>query len=219
MFVDYDDVCRTGHRAFGPLDGSGPPADVDPVVLADLVARRRGSRLDPAMVRVYRAVPDGRVDEPAFSAALWQIDGWSRAGAVVVRRSLRDGQPAARQPGAAAPERGLKGLAVALAVDLAVMAWRDQYDLAMVCSSDQDLRPAIAAVLALTWKGVDVVAWRHPRRPATRLWVPGEDVVCHWLDHGDYERTLHSGVGEGGAVNPAGGYGATSGNGCQTFPR
>lgn len=195
VFVDYEDMCRTGHQAFAAIAADGPetPAAIDPVCLAEHVVRRRDRATVPTTVRVYRAVPDGRVDEPAFSATLWQIERWSRAGAVVVRRSLRD-----LGPGDVGRERGRKALVVAMAIDLVVMAWRDQYDLAVVCSSDPDLGPAVRSVLELTWKAVDVAAWCHPNRPGSRLSIPGEQVTCHWLDEAVYEDVLDRG-GRGGA--------------------
>lgn len=184
MFLDYLDTCRTARQTFG-FGGRGEGRyQIDPLRLAGLMAnRRRGSQLTE--VRSYRGVPDGRRDPEGFSAALNQMECWRDAGVVVVRRPLE------YPPGTSGAVDSLslrqKALAIVLATDLVVLAWRDAYDVAMVCSTDEDLAPAIKAVLEQTWKTVDVAAWRSSHRPFNSLRVPAEDVSCHDLDAAVYE--------------------------------
>ncbi len=182
VFVDDEGFSRSGFDAFGSLPSRGPPPALDPAAVACALLAGAGGRRALEALRVYCAVPDGRVDEPAFADALRAMERWSAAGAVVVRRPV--GAAGCR----CAP--GQKGLAVALAIDLVSMAWRDEYDVAIVCSCDQDLEPAVKAVLDQTWKTVEVAAWRNPARPRCRLTVPEERVRCHWLDGVVYDRCV-----------------------------
>ncbi len=181
VFVDDEGFSRSGFDAFGSLPLCGPPPALDPVAVA--CALFAGGRRALEALRVYCAVPDGRVDEPAFADTLRAMERWSAAGAIVVRRPM--GAAACR----GAP--GHKGLAVALAIDLVSMAWRDEYDVAIVCSCDHDLEPAVKAVLDQTWKTVEVAAWWSPARPRCRLTVPEERVRCHWLDGAVYDRCVY----------------------------
>jgi uncharacterized LabA/DUF88 family protein len=71
---------------------------------------------------------------------------------------------------------------VAMAIDLFVMATEDKYDVAVICSSDLDLVPAVSAVLDHTWKSVEVVAWRADLGPSPSLHISGEQLRCYWFD-------------------------------------
>jgi uncharacterized LabA/DUF88 family protein len=185
VFVDYQNACRTALETFGRVNSDQVPVQIDPRRLADSVLRlgRPGNEL--TQVRVYRTVPNGKLDAPAFSAVLRQMESWSNAGVEVVRRPQED--PRASIGEGIDDDIGPKGLAVALAVDLAVMAWRDQYDLAIVVSSDVDLAPGLKAVLDHTWKTIEVASWRNPCSPSQRLRVPRENIPCWWLDSTVFE--------------------------------
>lgn len=183
VFVDYESVHRSGHETFGDLPLRGPAPELDPIALSRLLVGERRADRELNEVRIYRAVPNGRLDEPGFSAALWQIDRWSRDGAAVVRRPTSEG---VRPTGAANPA----GILVALAVDIVLLAWRDRYDVAILCSGDEDLEPALKAVLDQTWKSVEVAAWKGSTRRSTRLSVPGERVRCHWLGDDLYAKVV-----------------------------
>ncbi|HTU36624.1 MAG TPA: NYN domain-containing protein [Acidimicrobiales bacterium] len=83
-------------------------------------------------------------------------------------------------------------LLIAMAVDLLVLAVQDRFDVAVLCSSDPDLEPALNAVLDHTWKSVEVAAWRVELGPSARLHVSGEKINCHWLDRPTYENATVS---------------------------
>ena len=183
VFVDYGTARWSGHETFGNLPLDEHPPELDPIALSQLIVRGRGTECELTEVRIYRAVPNGRIDERGFSLALWQLDRWARAGAVVVRRPTREIDPRIRTGNPSS-------IVVALAIDVVLLAWRDRYDVAIVCSSDEDLEPALKAVLDQTWKNVEVAAWRSPTRRSPRLIVAGERIRCHWLGADLYAKVV-----------------------------
>jgi uncharacterized LabA/DUF88 family protein len=185
VFVEYCGTCLTGEQTFGDLDASSKwSRQIDPLLLAGELTRQGGEDRQLSQVRVYRAVPDGRVDPTGFSLALRQMSQWSERGLVVIRQSVDESDGGRSKP------VQHKGLAIALAIDLMTMAWRDQYDIGIVCSRDGDLAASLKAVLDQTWKGVEVASWRRADRPSSRLSVPGEHVPCRWLDRVTYDAVV-----------------------------
>ncbi len=67
------------------------------------------------------------------------------------------------------------------------MAIRGLYDVAILFSSDTDLRPAFEACRDLPegCPRLEVAAWRREGY-SSRLRVKGLDLWCHFLDRGDY---------------------------------
>ena len=177
VFVDYEDCLRRAHEAFRVPEEVTASDGIDPLRLASRLISASGGR-SLTELRVYRAVPDARSDVLAFGRTLSEIERWRAAGATVVRRP--EGDP--REP----EEPGRKGLIVLLAVDLVVLAIRDRYDVAILCSSDPDVLPAVSAVLNNTWKTVEFAEWRVEVGPSPRLGVKGETVRSLWLDRSVY---------------------------------
>ena len=80
-----------------------------------------------------------------------------------------------------------KGIDVRMALDIALLAYKGEYDGAIVCSADTDLIPAVEEVLddrSDAW--VEVAGWRsdHFRQ---RLSIKSRNLWCHWLTREDYE--------------------------------
>jgi len=85
-----------------------------------------------------------------------------------------------------------KGIDVQLALDMAVMAHRKEYDVAILMSLDTDLRPAIESVadLARAWgkPRAEVAAWSMPNQQCRRLSLPGKRTIyCHWISEQTYQ--------------------------------
>jgi hypothetical protein len=79
-----------------------------------------------------------------------------------------------------------------LALDMAVMAHRKDYDVGILMSLDTDLRPALEHVAELTraWgkPRVEVAAWSMPGQQNRRLSLLGSRTVyCHWIDEQTYK--------------------------------
>ena len=68
------------------------------------------------------------------------------------------------------------------------MGLKDEYDVAVIASTDTDLRPAIEGCHALgivNGREIEVAAWREGGF-RKRIEVPGIHVWCHFLDREDY---------------------------------
>ena len=131
-------------------------------------------------------MPDATKQPKAYGANRRQVAAWEQAGATVVPRALR--YPV-NWPDSREEE---KGIDVELAVDFVVMAVRDQYDRAILMSTDTDLKPALEAVAALS-TGVpkcEVAAWSSPvpTYHSRRLSIKGTRLWCHWLTEEDYRK-------------------------------
>jgi NYN domain len=145
VFVDYLNVCRTARETFREGASRDPIEQIQPLLLAQTLVGKGHPGTELTEARVYRAVPDGRRDPEGFSAALRQMTKWGEMGCVVVQRPMRYAE-ADKGEG----HGDSKSLAVVLAIDITLMAWRDQYDIAIVCSRDMDLVPDLKAVLDQT---------------------------------------------------------------------
>jgi len=79
-----------------------------------------------------------------------------------------------------------KGVDVALAIDLVRLAMTSAFDVAVVCSADTDLMPAIETVYDLHLAHIELATWTGAHRlrfPSTQLpW-------CHMISETQY-RTL-----------------------------
>ena len=81
-----------------------------------------------------------------------------------------------------------KGIDVRMALDIALLAYRGEYDVAIICSGDTDLIPAIEEVLDGEGSArVEVAGWRSERY-RQRLSMENRNIWCHWLRREDYER-------------------------------
>ena len=75
-----------------------------------------------------------------------------------------------------------------MALDIALFAYRREYDVGIVCSGDTDLVPAVEEVLDSEGSAlVEVAGWRSERY-RQRLSIPGRNLWCHWLTREDYDR-------------------------------
>jgi uncharacterized LabA/DUF88 family protein len=188
VFVDDSNVYRDARRAFG--DDISDPAwfgQINPMRFGMRLADRQPlgttepRRLE--QVRVYCGLPSSSKQPKSYGAKRRQIAAWTKAGIEPKPRPLRYPQdwPNSR------PEQ--KGVDVEIAIDVVVMGLRGQLDVAVIASTDTDLRPAIEAFELLPFTKpvlVEVAAWRSPLLNK-RLDVDGQHVWCHWLERGDFD--------------------------------
>ncbi len=186
VLIDAQNVYKDAREAFhAPESDPSSYGQVSPRRLAELLVSRgpknapRSRQLDE--VRVYTGFPSPSREPHANAAHMRQRTAWERDNVKVFPRSLR--YPAA-WPKAKAYE---KGVDVALAVDLVFAAARRYFDVAVVCSTDTDLVPALEAVCELkrAWgePRVEVMCWAPLQK---RLRVDGHPVFCHRVDETDY---------------------------------
>lgn len=184
VFIDEANVYRDAKRAFG-LHDPVIPGRITPMRYGRLLADRAPDYAPRPrvlnQVRVYTGRPNASHDPPTYAAHRRQVAYWKQDGAKVITRDLRypNAWPTAR------PQQ--KGVDVQLALDMVMMAIRDEYDVGILASADTDLRPAIEACAQLPSGGptVEVAAWQGTGY-ASRLRVKGMSVFCHYLDRGCY---------------------------------
>lgn len=184
VFIDAQKFYRNACRAFfDDATGAHTHGQYRPEAVGAILASRDPDRT-LTQVRLYTGRPDANLQPKAHRANVRQCQAWEAAGCFVFHRPLRyppgwpsvvDGQR---------PEE--KGIDVAMAVDIVRFAHDRAYDVAIVCTGDTDLIPAIEDVLgAGTGARVEVAGWKseHYRQ---RLSLPGRNLWCHWLSYADY---------------------------------
>ena len=183
LFIDYQNVYMRARDAF-----HNPQADphwigqINPTELGSYVVEHAGQPgRELNGVRIYRGIPRNDLDPKGYRAARRQISAWERQPLVTVTtkpfrypRNYPDSRPQE------------KGVDVQLALDFAMMAVRNEYDVGILMSNDTDLLPALEEVIKLESQTVEVATW-EPRegRPKYHLRLPGrartEQLYCHWI--------------------------------------
>ena len=184
LFVDYQNAYRWARASFH--DHLADPywlGQFSPEGLGTLIAQMSddGGPHILEQVRVYRGMPNSRRDPTSHRAARHQIAEWGKSPLVqVVTQPLRYPRD---YPNSPAQE---KGVDVRLAIDFAMMAVRDEYDVGVLMSNDTDFRPVLEEVIGLGDKSVAVAAWRPLTAQPRRLWVGRNSPWCHWIDYDAY---------------------------------
>jgi len=186
VFLDYQNIYRGARDAFHAWDDPPQAGQIDPVRLAELLVRRSPFDRELNEIRIYRGRPDSLKEPVGYGANLRQCSTWERDPRVtVITRTLR--YPA-RWPAEKAEE---KGIDVALAVDAVAMAVRGEYEIALIMSTDTDLKPALEAIAALggnPFPRCEVAAWSSPVGHSRRLSIRNARLWCHWLEEADYRQ-------------------------------
>jgi uncharacterized LabA/DUF88 family protein len=186
VFIDGQNFYRSARRAF--FDDSQDRYYIGqfrPEAIGYLLAARDEGRT-LREVRIYTGRPDAYLQPKAHSANVRQCAAWEAAGCYVFTRPLRypPGFPNSR---ARRPEE--KGIDVAMAVDLTRLAQDGYFDVAIVCTGDTDLIPAVEAVLE-GGSGAAVEVPGGGARTTGSASAPGRNIWCHWLARRDYERPV-----------------------------
>ncbi|GAB4083300.1 NYN domain-containing protein [Modestobacter muralis] len=181
VFIDYQNVHGWARRMFFPTGSNPAQGHIDPLRLAQLLAKRRNRQSVVEGVRVYRGRPNPQHQAGAAAANDRQTEAWRLSSLVtVIRRPLRYPFD---YPATPATE---KGIDVALAVDVVAMGIREEYDAAIVVSSDTDLMPAIETVYANKLGHIELATWAGAHRlrfPRTQL------PYCHFVSEPEF-RTI-----------------------------
>lgn len=187
VFLDYENVHRTGHQQFATYGVPVYSTAVDPIKVATRLIAKRRFECELSAVWVYRGRPVPEHQPTPASANDVQADAWSADPRVhLVRRDLKyelqeDGTFTARE----------KGIDVALAVGLVEGALENAFDVAIVFSGDTDLLPALELVFRKTDASLEIAAWSG-QKP---LWFPEmlrqnpprRLPYCHFLSADDFE--------------------------------
>jgi uncharacterized LabA/DUF88 family protein len=185
VFIDYQNVYRGAQRAFRTEFPTSQDGQIDPYAVAQRIVSERQWPSVLASVRVYRGRPDSTRDPRGYGANLRQCTAWESSGVDVTWRTLRYPQDWPAEP---AEE---KGIDVALAIDFVMMAFRKDYDVGVLMSTDTDLKPALEAIRQLgrtsPFPRCEVAAWSSSAGHSRRLSLAGRGIWCHWLDESAYD--------------------------------
>lgn len=181
LFVDGQNCYRGARRAYC---GDAAPArcgQVYPHMLGQHLCERSDVRRSLVAVRIYRGLPSRVRDPKGYSAAQRQVAAWRRQPLVDAWT-----RPLSYASDGTARE---KGVDTKLAVDMVLMAQRNEFDVAVLVSDDTDFVPALEAVVEIkrSIAACEVATWMPPhdrRPPAPR--IRGKQVRLHALREHDY---------------------------------
>lgn len=186
VFIDYENIRFAAREVFGdPRRDPYTFGHVDPLRLG-LLVKQLGERVDPAReltaVRVYRGRPGPKSGPKAQAGSARQFAAWASHPLVTVRHRPLRYQPTAWSMGRPTRWRAEeKGIDVMVALDVAIGARDNHYDVAVVVSADSDLAPAIEVALD-AGKRVETAMWWSPEHAHRRMRVPGRRLWNHALD-------------------------------------
>jgi len=192
VFIDYQNVYHGARDEFGLKQAHPIQGHVRPLRFG-LLLKQMGEEVDPSRelieVRVYRGEPTVRSHETLQSSFQRQVEGWKRRAPMlnVNTRPLRYNPTAWDSWGRPTEwDKGHeKGIDVLLALDVALGAERDEYDVAIICSADTDLVPAIDAAVE-RGKKVENAIWRAEGGYAPALKATHRVIWKHYLDERHY---------------------------------
>ncbi len=194
VFVDEKNVYRDARRAFFEEYDHSPFGQFHPGLLANvLLSLSKAPDAELAGVRVYTGRPDGSLAPKTYGAHMRQCATWAKDPAITLKaRPLRYpwGTP---PPALGGPDRKgeQKGVDVQLAIDLVRMYMREEYDVAILASTDTDLLPAVEMLYevdrGLGVSPIEVSAWSSDKM-RKRLHLAGHAVWCHKLDAAAYAK-------------------------------
>ncbi len=190
VFIDYQNVYFSARELFGGTGKVPPPVgNIYPHRYGQLL-RDLGLPVDPDRVltgvKVYRGQPvTGIGHERVCQSFDRQRARWRGFPEVeLFTRPLKYYPTIARD--GSKYFRGIeKGVDVMMALDIAIGATKDSYDVAIVATADADLLPAVEHALA-TGKRVETVSWWKPKSPRGQLTVPDRNIWNHNLDENKF---------------------------------
>jgi len=167
VFIDYENMHRCAADAFGIANGHFWPWQLGERLVE--IRSRHSSNPECALhqVRVYRGLPDARLQGAANAANQAQTSAWEKEcpdpeHLVVYRRPLR--YPKNWPNSVGSPQE--KGVDVALAVHLIQLGYQGGFDVGIICSHDSDLEPAldVANTVSTATFHLEVASWSKRKR-------------------------------------------------------
>lgn len=183
LFIDYQNMYEDARAAYFQEGDLHVRGQFNPWELGELIASKQPIGSDDEreikLVRLYTGIANPRKDPKTHAARERQINVWRKNNVDVIGRSLKYPR---NWPDDPAYE---KGVDVALAVDCVVSAIEGECDVAVVASTDTDLRPALRFVAERENIEIEVAAWWNGIQK--QLSRPGEGIWCHRLSQDDYD--------------------------------
>jgi uncharacterized LabA/DUF88 family protein len=192
VFLDAQNLYNDARRAFCQRIDRATHGQIDPMRLGRLLCSKQPVGDDGPRqlkeVRIYRGRPDSTKEPRTYGAHMRQCAAWEKSGVTVIHRPLRYPRTWPNDP----PEE--KGIDVQIAIDMVTMASNADLDVAILASTDTDLRPALEAFFLLPFaqpKIVEVSAWKSPVFNKA-LRIPGHHLWCHFIEVGEYRAVRDS---------------------------
>jgi uncharacterized LabA/DUF88 family protein len=187
VFIDESNVYKDARRCFFNNEGPSSNGRIKPMryamLLADLQPLGTSEERELKEVRAYGGVPNRHMDLQTYSAHRRQMAEWERRDVQPIMRPLRYPADWPKSPAEQ------KGVDVQIALDVVVMGLKNEYDIAIIASTDTDLKPAIEGChelgIADTCE-IEVAAWRHETE-RKRIEVKDKHLWCHFLNRDDYD--------------------------------
>lgn len=193
VFIDYQNVYHGAREAFydPTLDRPHPTeGHIYPLALAEHLVDL-GKSHDPSrvldQVNLYKGMPTNKSHPKVQSSAARQKVVWERQSKVTVTTRPLKYQPTGYTNGRQTWKAGEKGIDVLLALDFAIGARDDLFDVGVVVSADTDLVPAMEVAQAAGVK-VESATWRGPYGRGRGLNHSCTGVWNHTLDQGDFAK-------------------------------
>lgn len=192
VFIDYQNCYGAAREAFASGLDPSYVGNFSPMALGKLLASKGSGSYKLVFVGVYCGIAEPRMDPRTHSARSKQIARWKREGATVFARSLR--YPPGWKVGITnrdSPRE--KGVDVKMAIDAVMGALRDEYDVAILATCDNDFVPVVEALLELGATNgkpeVEVIAWKDRNN---RLGISGRQLVERWIGPNDFRAMVDS---------------------------
>lgn len=163
VFIDYQNVHHSGHDQYCPFGEEMYKCILDPLKLAQATVAQRAPGGVLEQVRVYRGHPDPRKEPVLASANDKQFSEWIKDPRVMVKRRALHYPSNWGHPGCYERPRE-KGIDVSLAIDLVRMAFKKEFEVAILMSRDSDLEPALEMIDDLKLGHVEVAGWELDSR-------------------------------------------------------
>lgn len=191
VFIDYQNVYHCAREAFGDPQTDPPTfGHIRPHRLG-LLLKQLGEPVDPAReliaVTVYRGKPGTKSHPRLQSAFARQVAAWTNLPLTTVKMRPLRYEPiewSSSQPTKWRAKE--KGIDVLMALDIALGACGDRYDVAIVVSADTDLVPAIDVALQ-AGKRVETATWHSRALLTSPLKASVRKLWNHRLDRQRFE--------------------------------
>jgi hypothetical protein len=184
VFIDWQNVYHCAREAFhNPADDPSRHGNLRPNAFAQLLAEKGPADRVVSFIGIYRGQPDPRRDPRTHAAHMRQRQAWEAQCGPLLRVKTRALRYLSGRPLSEADE---KGIDVQLAIDVMLMGVANEYDVAILATTDNDLLPVVEGLVALRAANgrpaVEVIGWQGVAR---HLSVPG--VTVRWIGRKDYE--------------------------------
>lgn len=160
VFIDSQNVYRRARSIFDFDDQDNSVGQINPTTVGRLLAERFESGADLTQVRIYSGIPQNKYQPKGFAAVRRQTEAWRKSGLVeVVLRPLH--YPEGWTPETNADEKPReKGIDVELAVDFVRLALSGHFDVGIIFSMDNDLKPPLEFIGQVHPEiGIGVASW------------------------------------------------------------